>query len=93
MWNRSCISHFVILQCVVSPVSFDVYVDDLIKRLKAQNCSLWNLNSCSLFYADYIVLLSGCPNFRTAKLMLNLCNAELLFLLVKNASCDICQSL
>ena len=74
----------IILQCpmeskkggVLSVISFTLYLDKLLIRLKNSNigCSINGCYTGALLYADHITL-SSCPSIRGLNRMLEICNS------------------
>ena len=64
----------MVLDKVVSPILFSVYLDDLLKKLSDSGvgCYWGHLFAGAVCYADDIVLLSPCPS--ALRTLLNICS-------------------
>lgn len=78
-WNNEYSSWFDVSNGVrqggvLSPILFNVYMDELLRRLKANDigCHIGNVYMGALCYADDIVLL--CPTTKGLQAMLDICN-------------------
>ena len=58
---------------LMSPLMYNIYVNDLMKKLKVENlgCNICNEHYGTIFYADDVVLLSG--SARNMQKMINIC--------------------
>ena len=60
---------------VISPVLFNIYVDNILNSLTKYGCKIGNVSYGSFLYADDLILLS--PSVYELKIMLSICEKEL----------------
>jgi hypothetical protein len=80
---RGCFSKFFSLGTgtrqggVLSPVFFNIYIDDVISKVKksGNGCHMLNMSVAILVYADDILLLA--PSISSLQLLVNICYCEL----------------